>query len=122
MSSAHNRLDNLIAILDRNGLQVNGSTTDVMDSSPLEDKFSSFGWQVKTIDGHDIQSIYHTLSGTPFQKNVPSMIIADTTKCKGLGFAERDFSYHHWHCEPAKIEQSIEMIEKSLREEMDRIG
>ena len=66
MSSAHNRLDNLIAILDRNGLQVNGSTTDVMDSSPLEDKFSSFGWQVKIINGHDMQSIYHALSSTPF--------------------------------------------------------
>jgi transketolase len=92
-----------------------------MDFSPLEDKFSSFGWQVKTIDGHDMQSIYHALSSTPFQKDAPSMIIADTTKCKGLRFAEGDFSYHYWHCEPDKSEQSIEMIEKSLREEIDRI-
>ncbi len=122
MSSAHHKLDNLIAVLDRNGLQVNGLTSDVMDSSPLEDKFSSFGWQVKTIDGHDMKTIYDTLQSTPFKKGAPSMIIADTTKCKGLKFAEGDFKYHHWHCELDKIESSIEIIEKSLGEEIDRIG
>ncbi len=122
MSSGHHRLDNLIAVLDRNGLQVNGKTSEVMDSSPLEDKFSSFGWEVKTIDGHDIKSIYHTLKSTPFKKGKPSMIIADTTKCKGLKFAEGDFNYHHWHCALDKIESSIEIVQESLGEEIDRIG
>jgi transketolase len=122
MSSGHHRLDNLIAVLDRNGLQVNGKTSEIMDSSPLEDKFSSFGWEVKTIDGHDIKSIYHTLKSTPFKKGRPSMIIADTTKCKGLKFAEGDFNYHHWHCALDKIESSIEIVQESLGEEIDKIG
>jgi transketolase len=122
MSSSHHRLDNLIAIIDRNGLQVNGATSDVMDSSPLEDKFLSFGWQTMTIDGHDIQSIYGALKKVPFKKGSPSMIIADTTKCKGLSFAEGDFNYHHWHCEPENINASIEKVDNALKEEMDRIG
>ena len=122
MSSPNHGLDNLIVILDRNGLQVNGRTMDVMDSSPLEDKFSAFGWQVKTIDGHNMQEIYRTIAQTPFKKKSPSMIIADTTKCKGLKFAEGDFNYHHWHCELEEVGSSIEIIDGALREEMDRIG
>lgn len=122
MAAGHHKVDNLIAIVDRNGLQVNGRTQDIMDSSPMENKFKSFGWEVKTIDGHDFDVIYDTVSDVPFVKGKPSCIVADTTKCKGLTFAEDKFEYHHWHCELEKIDESMQIINKNQKKELDRIG
>jgi transketolase len=122
MSAGHHKTDNLVAIVDRNGLQVNGATDDVMNISPVEDKFSAFGWEVRTIDGHDYNQIYDALISAPFKKGKPSCIVALTTKCKGLTFAEGKFEYHHWHCEPEKIDQSIETVNDSLKKELDNIG
>lgn len=122
MSAGHHKTDNLIAIVDRNGLQVNGRTEEIMDSSPLEDKFRAFGWETKTIDGHDFDQIYETLSSTPFKRGKPSCVVADTTKCKGLSFAEDKFQYHHWHCELEKIDESIDIVSKNAKKEIDKIG
>lgn len=122
MSAAHHKLDNLIAIVDRNGLQVNGRTRDIMDSSAFEDKFASFGWEAKTINGHDFDEIYSTLSDIPFKKGKPSCIIADTIKCKGLAFAEDRFEFHHWHCEPEKIDEAIDIVVKAKEKEIAQIG
>jgi len=122
MAASHHQLDNVIAIVDRNGLQVNGRTVHIMDTSPFEAKFESFGWEVKTIDGHDFSAIYEALSSVPFRQGKPSAIIANTIKCKGLEFAEDRFEYHHWHCEPEKIGQAIKNVEKKKREEQAEIG
>ncbi len=122
MSAAHHKLDNLIVIVDRNGLQVNGRTRDIMDSSAFEDKFASFGWEVRTINGHDFDEIYSTLSDIPFKKGKPSCIIADTIKCKGLAFAEDRFEFHHWHCEPEKIGEAIDIVVKAKEKEIAQIG
>lgn len=121
MSAGHYGTDNLIVILDRNGLQVNGPTEKIMNISPVEDKFKAFGWEVRTIDGHDYNQIYETLISMPFKKGKPSCIIAKTTKCKGLTFAEGEFQYHHWHCEPDKIDESLEIVKESLKKELERI-
>jgi transketolase len=110
MSSAHHGLDNLIAILDRNGLQVNGATSDVMDSSPLEDKFIFLRLAVKTIDGHDIKAYISALR-VPFKKGSPSMIIADTTKCKGLSLPKETLIITTGTV-PEKIDASIEIVDK----------
>ncbi|MGM0365895.1 MAG: transketolase [Actinomycetota bacterium] len=122
MAAGHHKLDNVVAILDRNGLQVNGRTSQIMDTSPFEDKFKAFGWEVRTIDGHDFKSIYRVLQNVPFRKGKPSAIIADTIKCKGLEFAEDQFEYHHWHCEPENIDQAILDLEKKKGEEAAEIG
>lgn len=122
MASSHYKLDNLIAIVDRNGLQVNGRTVDVMDTSPLEDKFKAFGWEVKVIDGHDFYQIYDALASTPFKMGKPSCIIADTVKCKGLTFGEGVFSFHHWHCEASKIDEAIDIVENVRKKELLKIG
>jgi transketolase len=122
MASAHHKIDNLIAIVDRNGLQVNGRTADIMNTSPLEDKFKSFGWEVITINGHDFNKIYSALSLTPFVEGKPSCIVADTVKCKGLTFGEDKFEFHHWHCELNEIDNAIEIIDSSKGKELAKIG
>ncbi|MDD3776657.1 MAG: transketolase [Actinomycetota bacterium] len=122
MAAGHHHLDNVVAIVDRNRLQVNGRTEDIMDTSPFEDKFKAFGWEVKTINGHDFQSIYQVLSQVPFCKGKPSAIIADTVKCRGLDFGEDKFEFHHWHCELDKIDEAIDVVAKRKREEQAKIG
>ncbi len=122
MAASHHKLDNVTAIVDRNGLQVNGRTAEIMDTSPFEEKFASFGWEVETIDGHDFDSIYHALSRVPFSEKKPSVIIADTVKCKGLDFAEGQFEFHHWHCEPKNIGKAISSVKEKKKEEGARIG
>ncbi len=122
MAAGHHKLDNLVAILDRNKLQVNGRTENVMSTAPLEDKFLAFGWEVKTINGHDFNQIYETLTSIPFKKDKPSLIIIDTIKCKGLNFGEDNFKFHHWHCESDKVDEGIELVEKVRREELAKVG
>lgn len=121
MSAAHHRLDNLTVIVDRNGLQVNGRTKNIMDSTPLEDKFSSFGWESKVIDGHDIRQIHETLMAAPFSSGKPSAIIADTVKCKGLTLGEDKFEFHHWHCGDDEIDSAQDNVKKECQKEISNI-
>jgi transketolase len=121
MASAHHKIDNITAIVDRNGLQVNGRTVDVMDTSPFEDKFKAFGWEVVTIDGHNFNQIYDVLSLVPFLEKKPSCIIADTVKCKGLSFAEDKFQYHHWHCELSQIGEAIDILDSTRKKELEKV-
>ena len=122
MAAAHHKTDNLTIIIDRNGLQVNGRTTDIMDSSPLEEKFKAFGWVTTTIYGHDFNQIYETLSLVPFVAGKPSCIIADTVKCKGLPYGEDKFQFHHWHCETGEIDNAIKLITGEQGKELDKVG
>ncbi|MCE5328886.1 transketolase [bacterium] len=122
MSASHHKLDNLVVIVDRNGLQVNGKTSDIMNSNPLEDKYQAFGWQTKTINGHDIGQIYSALSSVPFKPGSPSAIIADTIKCKGLYFGEAKYEFHHWHFKDSEIDDAIGNVEGSCREEICKLG
>lgn len=102
-AASHHRLDNLCAIVDCNGLQIGGPTTGVMNYEPLADRWSSFGWEVRRIDGHDIPLLARTLESLPFAKGKPSLIIADTVKSKGLPFAEGKAEYHYWKTTQAEL-------------------
>lgn len=95
MAASHLGLDNLVAILDRNRLQVSGFTEDVMELSPLEEKWRSFGWGVKVVDGHDFQELNQAFGSLPFKEGSPSIIIASTVKGKGLSFAENRVEWHY---------------------------
>ena len=94
MSASHYQLDNLIGIVDRNGLQIDGFTKDVMDYEPLEKKWKSFGWRVFTVDGHDIKALLNMFEKARKVKNKPTVIIADTTKGKGVTFMENVAVWH----------------------------
>jgi transketolase len=91
----HHKLDNLIGIIDYNKLQAFGKTKDVLDLEPLKEKWTSFGWQVKEIDGHNFNQIEKVLSKTPFKKNKPSIVIAHTIKGKGISFMESKLEWHY---------------------------
>ncbi len=122
MAAAHHKTDNLTVIIDRNGLQVNGRTSEIMDSSPLEEKFKAFGWAVQTVDGHDFNRIYQALASVPFTRGKPSCIVADTIKCKGLPFGEDNFQFHHWHCEASEIDNAINLVEGQMGKELDKVA
>lgn len=110
--AAHKGLDNLIAIVDRNGLQINGTTKQVADTSPLEERYRSFGWAVRVIDGHDVAAILDTLNAAPFSPGKPSVIIANTIKGKGLSFAENNFKYHHWNPNKEQARTALEELQE----------
>lgn len=94
MSAAHYKLNNLIAFLDHNGMQIDGYITDVMSPEPVTDKFKAFGWNVINIDGHDYEQIIEAVNQGKKQKDKPTMIIADTLKGKGVSYMEGQIGWH----------------------------
>jgi transketolase len=93
-SAAKFSLDNLIAIIDYNKLQLDGYNNDVMPIEPLVSKWTSFGWNAVRIDGHDIGQIIDAIDNAKLTKGVPTVIIADTIKGKGVSFMEDKCSWH----------------------------
>ena len=118
-AASMHKLDNILVFVDRNRLQISGPTTDVMSYEPLDERWRSFGWSARIIDGHDLEAILRNAGEIPFEKGKPSVIIADTIKSKGLSFAERKVNYHYWKATPEEMEQAerdLDSIEKRLRE------
>ena len=93
MSSAHYKLKNVIAFLDYNKLQIDGTNDEVMKSRPLDKKFKAFGWNVQEIDGHDFNQIINAIDNAKKSKK-PNMIIANTVKGKGVSFMENQVAWH----------------------------
>ena len=94
MAAAHYKLDNLCAILDYNQLQIDGSIHDVMDPSPLDEKFKAFGWHVIEIDGHNYDEIEKAFAQAKTIKGQPTLIFAHTIKGKGVSFMENQSAWH----------------------------
>lgn len=109
MAAAHYELDNLCCIMDRNLLQIDGSTEEVMALEPLEDKWKTFGWHVQTIDGHDFNSIIGAFETSEQVKKKPSIIIAKTVKGKGVSFMENNI---HFHGIPPTAEEAERALEE----------
>lgn len=109
MSAAHNKLDNLTAILDWNGLQIDGKNEDVMTVAPVDEKFRAFGWNVIKIDGHDFEQIFDAFAQARACKGKPTMIIAKTIKGKGVSFMEGEYG---WHGKAPNEEQTKQAIEE----------
>jgi len=107
MSAAHYKLDNLTAFLDHNGLQIDGKITEVMSPEPVVDKFKAFGWNVIIIDGHDYDQIINAIETAKKTKGMPTMIVAETTKGKGVSFMENQAG---WHGSPPNKEQRDQAI------------
>lgn len=95
MSAAHYRLDNLVVIVDRNTLQISGRTESVMGLEPLADRFTAFGYAVRHANGNDIPALLTLLNELPFVPGKPNLILAHTTKGKGISFMEDQASWHH---------------------------
>ncbi len=94
MTAAHYKLDNLCAIIDYNKLQIDGNVDDVMKISPIDDKWSAFGWHVISVDGHSHEELLSAFDEADSIKRKPTLIIADTVKGKGVSFYENRVEYH----------------------------
>lgn len=94
MFAAHYKLDNLVVILDLNGLQIDGSITEVMNPTPHDEKFRAFNWNVVTIDAHNFDEIESALNNAKQTKGKPTVIIAKSTKGKGVSYMENACEWH----------------------------
>ena len=106
MQASHRKLDNLIAIIDRNNLQIDGCTEDVMSLGNLKNKIEAFGWEVVEIDGHDYQQIFDAVE-TGKKSNKPFAIIANTVKGKGVSFMENQAGWHGKAPNDEQLEQAL---------------
>lgn len=114
VSAAHYKLDNLVAIIDRNTLQISGRTEDVMAMEPLYDKFIAFGYAVREVDGNDIAALVELFGQLPFAEGKPNLVIAHTTKGKGISFIEDKAPWHHKV--PSETEFEVALRELGLAE------
>jgi transketolase len=108
MTAAHYKLDNLCAIVDLNGLQIDGPVSKVKAIEPVASKWSAFGWNVIDIDGHDIKEILEALNEAETVKGRPSVILAHTIKGKGVSFFEGKVEYHGISPTPEELEKALE--------------
>lgn len=107
MSAAHYKLDNMVAFLDYNGLQIDGKTEDVMNIGPIVDKFKAFGWNVIEIDGHDFDQIFAALDMAKETVGKPTMIVAKTVKGKGISYMENQAGWHGNAPSDSDLEQAL---------------
>lgn len=111
------KLNNLIAIIDRNNIQIDGKTNDIMPLDPLADKWKAFNWNVLEVDGHDFKKINETVEKAQMEKEKPTVIIARTISAKGVKEWEGDY---HWHGKPPTKEEGdialheLEELKKSF--------
>ncbi|HAM49836.1 MAG TPA: transketolase [Nitrospiraceae bacterium] len=110
MTAAHYRLDHLCAIVDNNGLQIDGFCCDVMSIEPITDKWKGFGWNTIDIDGHDMEQIVHALDDAEKAKGRPTVIIARTVKGKGVSFFEGKAEYHGLTPTPEELEKALKEL------------
>lgn len=95
MAAAHYHLDNLVVIVDRNGLQITGPTEVVSPLEPLKEKFRAFGYAVREVDGNDTQALVEVFGQVPFEAGKPNLVLAHTVKGKGVSFIENSLKWHH---------------------------
>lgn len=111
MAAAHYKLDNLLAVLDMNGLQIDGDVTKVMNPFPLDEKFKAFGWNVLYADGHNYDDLQKAYAEARTVKGKPTMIIAKTVKGKGVSFMENQAGWHGVAPTPEQAEAALKELE-----------
>ena len=116
MFAAHNKLDNLLAIVDNNGLQIDGKISDVCSPYPIDEKFKAFGWHVITMDAHDFDSIEKAFNEAETVVNQPCVIIQKSTKGKGVSFMENQVSWHGTAPNAKQYAQAMSELKAQLAE------
>lgn len=114
MSASHYKLDNLVAIIDRNQLQISGSTEDVMSLEPMRERWESFGWEVFDMEGNDMEDIINTFTNINYNNSKPKLIIAHTTKGCGITFMEKVAKWHHGIPNEEQYKEAIAEIEERI--------
>lgn len=120
MTSVVYGLDHVVAIVDHNGLQATGPVSERFDLNPIADKWRGFGWNVLCVDGHDLDAIDEALSQAAETKGVPTVIIAETVKGKGVSFAENEVAFHNGALTADQYEQACRELDEVLKREMGK--
>jgi transketolase len=114
LTASHYKLDNLIAIIDKNELQITGPTSAVCNTDPVDAKFESFGWAVHHVDGHNFEQLTETFNALPFTAGKPNLIIAHTVKGKGISYMENQLKWHHGVPSQEQYDQAMEELNGAL--------
>ena len=115
MAAAHYELDHLVAVIDRNRMQITGPTKNVLSSEPLESKFGAFGWHVRTVDGHNVAALTSALAVPP-PRGKPMVVIADTVKGKGISFMEGVLKWHHGVPSADEYRRAMDELDQAMRQ------
>lgn len=115
MFCSQKKIDNLTVLVDWNKQQLDGWTKDICDLGDIGAKFSQFGWYVQCVDGHDVEAVYNAVENSRSCKDRPSVIILDTIKGKGCGFAERKGLCHHLACSNEDYEEEVKRLDEEIR-------
>ncbi len=110
MAAAHYKLDNLCAVVDFNGLQIDGDIHEVMNPTPIDKKFEAFGWHVLHVDGHDYKALEEVFAQAKAHKGQPTMILAKTIKGKGVSYMENNASWHGNAPSAEQCEQALKEL------------
>jgi transketolase len=114
MAASKYHLDNLVAIIDRNHLQISGNTEDVMPIDSIRERWSAFGWDVITMNGDDMEDILKTLHAIDYTNQQPHLIISETTKGKGVSFMEGIAKWHHGVLNEEQCREAVAEIEARI--------
>ena len=107
-------LDNLVAVIDRNHLQISGNTEDVMPLESIHDRWTAFGWDVKAINGNDMDDILRAFDSIDYSNGKPHLFVSDTTKGFGVSFMEGIAKWHHGVLNEQQCRQAVDEIEKRI--------
>ncbi len=118
MMASHYKLDNLVAILDHNTLQITGSNREVNSPYPIDEKFRAFGWNVLEVNGNNISELRKIFHTVPTEKGKPTFVIANTVKGKGISFMENQKKWHHG----VPSDEQYELAMKELESELERLS
>lgn len=114
MAGSHYKLDNLIAIIDRNGLQISGKTEDVMSLEPMRERWEAFGWDVHEVDGNDMADLLNVFADLEKIQGKPHLVIMHTIKGKGVSYMENVAKWHHGVPTAEEYEQAMKEIEARI--------
>ena len=110
MSAAFHKVDNVVAIVDYNRIQLDGFVQDIMELEPLTEKWQSFGWHTLNVDGHDISALQSAFAEAAATKGKPTALIAHTVKGKGVSFMENNPKFHGVAPTPTEVEQALKEL------------
>ncbi|MBO4851249.1 MAG: transketolase [Prevotella sp.] len=116
MAAHKHHLDNLVAVIDRNRLQISGDTEDVMPLENIKERYTAFGWEVSEMNGDDMDDIVRTFDAIDYHNERPHLIVSHTTKGKGVSFMEGVAKWHHGVLDEKQCQQAVEEIENRIKQ------
>ena len=115
MAGHQYKLDNLVAIIDRNHLQISGNTEDVMALESIKERWTAFGWDVKLMDGDEMEDIVNTIDSIDYNNGMPHLLVSNTTKGKGVSYMENVAKWHHGMPNEEQYKQALAEIDERLK-------